>query len=163
MILFLLSTDLLHNKLNNVRSSTRQSRMEVFRYWYEDVLFNVQVTSPLFHTICHFRCAKSNVEKRGSVPVAISLAFYQSTPVSEVYSSLGFLVSIIAVVTVNLLPRAKLIQMTLTICLFTAIAIPVTMLATWSGLQARFHTDPQGLHKYNSSQSGTSTEATLNL
>lgn len=91
---------------------------------------------------------------RGSVPVAISLGIYQSTAVSEVYTSLGFLVAIIAVVTVNLLPRAELIQMTLTICTFTAIAIPVTMLATWSGLQARFHTDPDGLHAYNSSQSG---------
>ncbi|TVY43748.1 hypothetical protein LOCC1_G004666 [Lachnellula occidentalis] len=90
---------------------------------------------------------------KGSVPVAISLGIYQSTAVSEVYTSLGFLVSIIAVVTVNILPRAKLIQMTFTICLFTAIAIPVTMLATWSGLQARFHTDPNGLNKYNSSQS----------
>ncbi|OBT81101.1 hypothetical protein VE02_10243 [Pseudogymnoascus sp. 03VT05] len=91
--------------------------------------------------------------KLGSVPVAISLGIYQSTAVSEVYTSLGFLVAIIAVVTVNLLPRAELIQMTLTICTFTAIAIPVTMLATWSGLQARFHTDPEGLHAYNSSQS----------
>ncbi|TVY12919.1 Uncharacterized protein LARI1_G008845, partial [Lachnellula arida] len=90
---------------------------------------------------------------KGSVPVAISLGIYQSTAVSEVYTSLGFLVSIIAVVTVNILPRAKLIQMTFTICLFAAIAIPVTMLATWSGLQARFHTDPHGLNKYNSSQS----------
>lgn len=87
--------------------------------------------------------------------MAISLGIYQSTAVSEVYTSLGFLVSIIAVVTVNILPRAKLIQMTFTICLFTAIAIPIAMLATWSGLQARIHTDPQGLHKYNSSQSGT--------
>lgn len=91
---------------------------------------------------------------RGSVPVAISLGIYQSTAVSEVYTSLGFLVAIIAVVTVNLLPRAELIQMTLGICTFTAIAIPVTMLATWSGLQARFHTDPGGSQAYNSSQSG---------
>lgn len=94
---------------------------------------------------------------RGSVPVAISLGIYQSTAVSEVYTSLGFLVSIIAVVTVNILPRAELIQMTFTICVMTALAIPVSMLATWSGLQARFHTDPQGLHDYNSSQSGMQT------
>ena len=86
--------------------------------------------------------------------MALSLSIYQSTPVSEVYSSLGFLVSIIAVVTVNLLPRAKLVQLTFTIGLFTAVAIPVTMLATWSGLQARFHTDPKELSMYNSSQSG---------
>jgi hypothetical protein len=74
--------------------------------------------------------------------------------VSEVFTSLGFLVAIIAVVTVNLLPRAKLIQMTFSICVSTAIAIPLAMLATWSGLQARFHTDPESLHAYNSSQSG---------
>jgi 4-amino-4-deoxy-L-arabinose transferase-like glycosyltransferase len=74
--------------------------------------------------------------------------------VSEVFTSLGFLVAIIAVVTVNLLPRAKLIQMTFGICVSTAIAIPLAMLATWSGLQARYHTDPEGLHAYNSSQSG---------
>ncbi|KAK4546746.1 hypothetical protein LTR36_001478 [Oleoguttula mirabilis] len=90
---------------------------------------------------------------KGSIPVAISLAIYQSTPVSETFTSLGFLVAIIAVVTVNLLPRAELIQMTFSICTLTAVAIPLAMLATWSGLQARFHTDPQGLHKYNSSQS----------
>lgn len=91
---------------------------------------------------------------RGSIPVAVSLAFYQSTAVSEVYTSLGFLVSIIAVVTVNVLPRAKLIELTFNVCLYTAIAIPITMLSTWSGIQARSHTDPQNLHQYNSSQSG---------
>ncbi|KAI5203696.1 hypothetical protein E4T39_04007 [Aureobasidium subglaciale] len=90
---------------------------------------------------------------KGSIPTAVSLALYQSKAASEVYQSLGFLVAIIAVVTVNLLPRAKLMQMTLTICAFTAIAIPLAMLATWSGLQARYYTDPQGLHAYNSSQS----------
>jgi hypothetical protein len=79
---------------------------------------------------------------------------YQSTAASETYTSLGFLVAIISVVTVNLLPRAKLIQMTFGICAFTAIAIPLAMLATWSGLQARFHTDPDALDAYNSSQSG---------
>ena len=99
----------------------------------------------------------AHVSDRGSIPVAISLAIYQSTPVSEVFTSLGFLVAIIAVVTVNLLPRAKLIQMTFGICVSTAIAIPLAMLATWSGLQARFHTDPEGLHAYNSSQSGQSS------
>lgn len=91
---------------------------------------------------------------RGSVPVAISLGFYQATAVSEVYTSLGFLVSIIAVVTVNVLPRAKLMELTFNICLLTALAIPITMLSTWSGIQARKHTDPQNLHQYNSSQSG---------
>src|SRR6478735_2635048 len=91
---------------------------------------------------------------RGSIPVAISLSFYQSTPVSKTFTSLGFLVAIIAVVTVNVLPRAKLLELTFGICSLTAIAIPLAMLATWSGLQARFHTDPNGLHAYNSSQSG---------
>ncbi|KAK4497721.1 hypothetical protein PRZ48_010374 [Zasmidium cellare] len=82
-----------------------------------------------------------------------TLALMFNTPVSEVYTSLGFLVSIIAVVTVNILPRAKLIQLTFTIRLWTAFAIPLAMLAAWSALQARLHTDPQGLSKYNSSQS----------
>jgi hypothetical protein len=91
---------------------------------------------------------------RNSIPVAVSLGFYQSTSVSEIYGTLGFLVAIIAVVTVNILPRAHLIEMTFNICAFTAIAIPMTMLGTWSGLQARFHTDPDNLEKYNSSQSG---------
>ncbi|KAK4932531.1 hypothetical protein LTR49_000955 [Elasticomyces elasticus] len=90
---------------------------------------------------------------KGSLPVAISLALYQADAAAEVYTSLGFLVAIIAVVTVNLLPRAKLIQMTFAICGCIAIAIPLSMLATWSGLQARYHTDPEGLHQYNSSQS----------
>lgn len=88
------------------------------------------------------------------MPVAISLAIYQSTAASKVYETLGFLVSIIAVVTVNLFPRAKLIQMVFLICLFSAVAAGVTLLAMWSGLQARHHTDPQGLHAYNSSHSG---------
>ncbi|KAF4954349.1 hypothetical protein FSARC_12162 [Fusarium sarcochroum] len=96
---------------------------------------------------------KLTQQHRGSIPVAISLAFYQSTPVSKTFTSLGFLVAIIAVVTVNVLPRAKLIELTFGICSLTAIAIPLAMLATWSGLQARFHTDPDGLHAYNSSQS----------
>ena len=90
--------------------------------------------------------------------MAVSLGFYQSTAVSDVYTSLGFLVAIIAVVTVNILPRAHLIQMTFLICGFVALAIPYSMLATWSGLQARFHTDPQGLYAYNSSQSGISPQ-----
>ncbi|RDW58136.1 hypothetical protein BP6252_13547 [Coleophoma cylindrospora] len=93
---------------------------------------------------------------KGSIPVVVSLGFYQSTAVSEVYTTLGFLVSIISVATINILPRAKLVEMTFTICLFTAFAIPITMLATWSGLQARLHTDPEGLDSYNSSQSAIS-------
>ena len=88
------------------------------------------------------------------MPVAISLAIYQNTAVSEVYTSLGFLISIISVVTVNLFPRAKLVQEVFLICLFTAVAAGVSLLAMWSGHQARLHTDPEGLHKYNSSLSG---------
>lgn len=47
---------------------------------------------------------------RGSVAPIIGVAFYQSPSVAATYSTLGYLVPIICVLTVPIMPRGKFIQ-----------------------------------------------------
>ena len=50
---------------------------------------------------------------KGALPPTISLAIYQSTAVAELYSTIGYLVAIMSVLSFAILPRSKYIQTTL--------------------------------------------------
>ncbi|TVY90187.1 Uncharacterized protein LAWI1_G001995 [Lachnellula willkommii] len=90
---------------------------------------------------------------KGSVAPAIGIAFYQANSVDKIYTTLGYLVPIITVLSMPIMPRAKFIQTItlniISICIGSAIAL----LGIWSGVQARKHTAPAGsTATYNSSQ-----------
>ncbi|KFY44062.1 hypothetical protein V494_01656 [Pseudogymnoascus sp. VKM F-4513 (FW-928)] len=91
---------------------------------------------------------------KGSLAPIIAVAWYQSIDIVEIFTTLGYLVPVISVLSLAIMPRAKYIQTlifnTLGICLGSAVAL----LGIWSGIQARKHTTPPGsTERYNSSQS----------
>ncbi|KAL1892005.1 hypothetical protein Sste5346_007349 [Sporothrix stenoceras] len=102
---------------------------------------------------------------KGSLPPTIGVAIYQSTAFSQQYSTLGYLVPIVSVMTVAVMPRGKFIQ-TLTLnVLSVSFGAALALLVLYSGVKARAHTSgpltPEelaayqatGRPPYNSSQS----------
>ena len=79
---------------------------------------------------------------KGALPPTISLAIYQSTPVAEIYSTLGYLVAIMSVLSFAILPRSKYIQTTLFNVIGVCIGAAVGLLEIYCSVQARAHTSP---------------------
>ena len=79
---------------------------------------------------------------KGALPPTISLAIYQSTPVAQLYSTIGYLVAIMSVLSLAILPRAKYIQTTLFNVIGVCIGAAVALLEIYCSVQARAHTSP---------------------
>ncbi|KZL87235.1 hypothetical protein CI238_10868 [Colletotrichum incanum] len=95
---------------------------------------------------------------KGSLPPLIGIAIYQSTPVAQYFTTLGYLVPIISVLALAILPRGKYLQNLVLNVTGILIGGGISMLALWSGVQARRNTASAeelatGLPVYNSSQS----------
>ncbi|KAI1124338.1 hypothetical protein F5Y10DRAFT_31356 [Nemania abortiva] len=92
---------------------------------------------------------------KGALAPVIGLAIYQSDSIAHEFSTFGYLVGIIAVLSLSVLPRGKFVQTLVFNVLFLSIGSAVALLILWSALQARLHTQstPAG---YNSSQSAVS-------
>ncbi|OBT57952.1 hypothetical protein VE04_03041 [Pseudogymnoascus sp. 24MN13] len=90
---------------------------------------------------------------KGSLAPIVAVAWYESLDIAKIFTTLGYLVPVITVLSISIMPRAKYIQTlilnTIGICLGSAVAL----LGIWSGVQARVHTTPPGsTATYNSSQ-----------
>lgn len=79
---------------------------------------------------------------KGALPPAISLAVYQSTAFADVYSTLGYLVAIMSVLSFAILPRSKYIQTMLFNIIGVCIGAAVALLTIYCSVQARAHTSP---------------------
>jgi hypothetical protein len=79
---------------------------------------------------------------KGALPPTISLAIYQSTPVAKVYSTLGYLVAIMSVLSFAILPRSKYLQTMLLNIIGVCIGSAVALLQIYCSVQARIHTAP---------------------
>ncbi|KAH7113817.1 hypothetical protein B0J11DRAFT_472026 [Dendryphion nanum] len=92
---------------------------------------------------------------KSALPPTIALAMYQADDVATTYSTLGYLVAIIAVLGFAAMPRAKFIQTMSLNIIATCFASALNLLACWTGVQARIHTTPTGSapRRYNPSQS----------
>ncbi|KAI1333575.1 hypothetical protein F5Y15DRAFT_430813 [Xylariaceae sp. FL0016] len=97
---------------------------------------------------------------KGAIAPVIGLAISQSHAVAEEYTTLGYLVGIMCVLSVTITPRGKFIQTMTFNVLFACVGAAVSLLMLWSSLQARLHTQshPQGTGTvpYNASQSAVS-------
>jgi len=84
----------------------------------------------------------------------ISLAFYQADAVANYFTTLGYLVAIASILAVPIMPRAKFLQNLLFNTIAVCIGAAVALLAIWTGVQARNHTQAAGTPAtaYNSSQ-----------
>ncbi|KAH9829614.1 putative ER transporter, 6TM, N-terminal [Teratosphaeria destructans] len=92
---------------------------------------------------------------KGSLGPTIALAMYQSKAVATQYSTLGYLVAIMTVLSMPIMPRGKFIQNMTLLVLAVCLAAAVNLLALYSAVEARAHTTPPGqpLSGYNSSAS----------
>ena len=79
---------------------------------------------------------------KGALPPTISLAIYESTSVANVFSTLGYLVAIMSVLSFAILPRSKFIQTMLLNILGVCIGAAMALLQSYCSVQARLHTTP---------------------
>lgn len=79
---------------------------------------------------------------KGALPPTISLAIYQSTSVADIFSTLGYLVAIMSVLSFAILPRSKYIQTMLFNIIGVCIGAAVALLEIYCSVQARAHTSP---------------------
>ncbi len=82
----------------------------------------------------------------------------RSLSVADCFGTLGYLIPIISVLAMAIMPRGKFLLNVLLNTLAICVGAGVSMLALWSGIQARHHTTPPGSPPivYNSSQSAVS-------
>lgn len=79
---------------------------------------------------------------KGALPPAISLAAYQSSAFADLYSTLGYLVAIMSVLSFAILPRSKYIQTMLFNAIGVCVGAAVALLEIYCSVQARAHTSP---------------------
>ena len=79
---------------------------------------------------------------KGALPPAISLAAYQGTSFANTFSTLGYLVAIMSVLSFAILPRSKFIQTMLLNVIAICFGAAILLLALYCSVQARAHTTP---------------------
>lgn len=79
---------------------------------------------------------------KGASPAIISLAAYQSDAWAIQYTTLGYLIAIMSLLSLPILPRAKFIQSILVSCLFTCLGAAVALLQIRCAVSARQGTTP---------------------
>ncbi|KAJ3561770.1 hypothetical protein NPX13_g8816 [Xylaria arbuscula] len=92
---------------------------------------------------------------KGALAPVVGLAIYQSDAVAEEFTTFGYLVGVIAVLSLSALPRGKFVQTLILNLIFLGIGSAIALLILWSSLQARLHTETVPA-AYNSSQSAVS-------
>ena len=79
---------------------------------------------------------------KGALPPAISLAAYQGTSFADTFSTLGYLVAIMSLLSFAILPRSKFIQTMLLNVIAICLGAAIILLAIYCSVQARAHTTP---------------------
>ncbi|KAI1313492.1 hypothetical protein F5Y03DRAFT_100516 [Xylaria venustula] len=92
---------------------------------------------------------------KGALSPVIALAIYQSDAVAKEFSTFGYLVAVITVLSLSALPRGKFVQTLILNLLFLGVGAAIALLILWSALQARLHTETVPA-AYNSSQAAVS-------
>lgn len=82
---------------------------------------------------------------RGSLPPTIAIAIYQNGRVAEIYSTIGYLIAIMSILSFAIMPRAKFIQTMLFNIIGICIGSAIALLAMYCTVQARAHTTPRRL------------------
>ncbi|KAL8869182.1 MAG: hypothetical protein Q9174_004462 [Haloplaca sp. 1 TL-2023] len=98
---------------------------------------------------------------KGALAPTISIALYQSTGFADTYSTLGYLVAIMSVLSFVIMPRAKFVQTMFFNIIGILIGCCVALLSIYCSVQARAHTTPQPSSGPKSSSGGPSPGATV--
>ncbi|KAF4553310.1 ER transporter-like protein 1 [Elsinoe fawcettii] len=80
---------------------------------------------------------------KGGLAPTIALAAFQATDFAETYTTLGYLVGIVSILSFSIMPRAKFLQTMFYLLFTTCFASAVALLAIYCCVQARLHTTPE--------------------
>ncbi|THX66944.1 hypothetical protein D6D05_10045 [Aureobasidium pullulans] len=78
---------------------------------------------------------------KGALAPTISLAAYQATNFAETYTTLGYLVGVVSILSFAIMPRSKFLQTWFLNMLSSCLAACVALLAIYCAVQARLHTE----------------------
>ncbi|KAE8382518.1 hypothetical protein BDV26DRAFT_299438 [Aspergillus bertholletiae] len=79
---------------------------------------------------------------KGVLPAVICVAMFEAAPVAKLYTTVGYLNSIIAALSFCFLPRAKFFQLSILNVVGTCIGAAMSLLLMYCATQARIHTTP---------------------
>ena len=98
---------------------------------------------------------------KGALAPTIAIALYQSTAFADHYSTLGYLVAIMSILSFGIMPRAKFVQTMLFNIIGICIGFCITLLSIFCSVQARAHTTPPLSTGPKSSTGGPSPGASV--
>ncbi|KAH0123202.1 hypothetical protein KCU67_g17870, partial [Aureobasidium melanogenum] len=78
---------------------------------------------------------------KGGLAPTISLAAYQATDFADIFTTLGYLVAIMSILSFPIMPRAKFLQTWLLNMVAVCFAACIALLAIYCTVQARLHTE----------------------
>ncbi|KAI2964065.1 hypothetical protein CBS147323_6559 [Aspergillus niger] len=90
---------------------------------------------------------------KGSLPMTISLAIYQSDHIAKRFTTVGYIMAMIAFFSMAMLPRAKYLEGLVLNILATCLGSALSLLTMYCGIKARQHTTTSdSTASYNSTQ-----------
>ncbi|GLA43630.1 hypothetical protein AnigIFM63309_001561 [Aspergillus niger] len=90
---------------------------------------------------------------KGSLPMTISLAIYQSDYIAKRFTTVGYIMAMIAFFSMAMLPRAKYLEGLVLNILATCLGSALSLLTMYCGIKARQHTTTSdSTVSYNSTQ-----------
>ncbi|KAL8878007.1 MAG: hypothetical protein Q9198_004095 [Flavoplaca austrocitrina] len=98
---------------------------------------------------------------KGALAPTIAIALYQSTSFADHYSTLGYLVAVMSILSFVIMPRAKFFQTMLFNIIGICIDFCITLLSIYCSVQARAHTTTSTSNCPQSSSGGPSPDAAV--
>ncbi|KAL8834967.1 MAG: hypothetical protein Q9176_007195 [Flavoplaca citrina] len=98
---------------------------------------------------------------KGTLAPTIAIALYQSTSFADHYSTLGYLVTVMSILSFVIMPRAKFVQTMLFNIIGICVGFSVTLLSVYCSVQARAHTTTSTSNGPQSSSGGPSPGAAV--
>ncbi|MCJ1433208.1 hypothetical protein MMC27_002567 [Xylographa pallens] len=96
---------------------------------------------------------------KGACPPVISLALYQSDAFAGTFSTLGYLVGIMSVLSFSILPRSKFFQTMMFNVIGLCIGAAIALLTIYCAVQARIQTTPVSAKSSDGPASGAPTSS----
>nr|POF13731.1 hypothetical protein CFP56_02755 [Quercus suber] len=107
-----------------------------------------EANRPLYSKLGTWWVARTGINGRtykqmfkGALAPTIAIAFYQATAVADEYTTVGYLVGVMAVLSVVIAPRGKFMQTMLLNILGTCVACALCLLAMYCAVQARLNSE----------------------
>ncbi|KAH8152686.1 uncharacterized protein LAJ45_03527 [Morchella importuna] len=93
---------------------------------------------------------------KGALPPTIFTAMYQNSTIAATYGTMGYLVTIVASLSMCILPRAKLVQLTIQNSIAVCLGSATALFGLWTATIARSHNPSSPTSAFNGSAAAVS-------